>query len=224
MPEWFLAEVPQAFESRASLLRLRAEITLIQKLLGFGYKDIQITEPNHPELNQYSGMFLPEIAKKRGMGQFENFIDFARQTDGKARVLNHNYSNEEQVKAMMRHPASLFQTDTEVALNGIQNPAAYGNFPRFLQYARDFRLLSLEEVVHKMTGAAAERFSIKDRGVLKKNFAADITVFDWENVKDNNTTTLTDQTPTGIEHVFINGQAAVANGRLNTSILPGKVL
>ena len=224
MPEWFLSEVPEAFESRTSLLRLRAEITLIEKLLGFGYKDIQITEAFHPELDQYNGMFLTDIAKKRGMGQFENFVDFARQTDGKARVLNHRYSNLEQVKAMMQHPASLFQTDTEVARSGLQNPAAFGNFPLFLQYARDFGLLSLEEVIHKMTGAAAERFSIKDRGVLRKNFAADITVFDWNNVKDNNTTEKTDETPTGIEHVFINGQPAVANARLNTSILPGNVL
>jgi len=224
MPEWFLAEVPKAFESRTSLLRLRAEITLIERLLGFGYGDIQITNANHPELARYNGMFLTDIAEQRGMGQFENFTDFARQTNGTARVLNHRYSNLEQVKAMMQHPASLFQTDTEVARTGVQNPAAFGNFPRFLQYARDFRLLSLEEVIHKMTGAAAERFSIKDRGLLRKNFAADITVFDWNNVKDNNTTEETSEAPTGIEHVFINGQPALTNGRLNTSILPGRVL
>jgi N-acyl-D-amino-acid deacylase len=224
MPEWFLAEVPKAFESRASLLRLRAEITLIEKLLGFGYEDIQITKANHPELDQFNGMFVTDIAEERGMGRFENFIDFARRTNGRARVLNHRYSNLEQVKAMMQHPASLFQTDTEVARSGVQNPAAFGNFPRFLQYARDSRLLGLEEVIHKMTGAAADRFFIKERGRLQKNFAADITVFDWNGVKDNNTTEKTDQTPTGIEHVLINGQRALAGGRLNTSILPGTVL
>jgi N-acyl-D-amino-acid deacylase len=224
MPEWFLAEVPKAFESRASLLRLRAEITLIEKLLGFGYGDIQITNANHPELNQFNGMFLTDIARERGMGQFENFTDFARRTNGRARVLNHRYSNLEQVKAMMQHPASLFQTDTEVARSGVQNPAAFGNFPRFLQYARDSHLLGLEEVIHKMTGAAADRFLIEDRGRLQRNSAADITVFDWNEVKDNNTTEKTDQTPTGIEHVFINGQRALADGRLNTSILPGRVL
>jgi N-acyl-D-amino-acid deacylase len=224
MPEWFLAEIPKAFESRASLLRLRAEITLIEKLLGFGYGDIQITNANHPGLNQFNGMFLTDIAEERGMGQFENFADFARRTNGRARVLNHRYSNLEQVKAMMQHPASLFQTDTEVARTGVQNPAAFGNFPRFLQYARDFRLLGLEEVIHKMTGAAADRFRIQERGRLQKNFAADITVFDWNQVKDNNTTEKTDQTPTGIEHVLINGQRALADGRLNTSILPGRVL
>ena len=224
MPEWFLAQVPKAFESRASLLRLRAEITLIEKLLGFGYGDIQITNANHPELDQFNGMFLTDIAQERGMGRFENFIDFARRTDGRARVLNHRYSNLEQVKAMMQHPASLFQTDTGVALTGVQNPAAFGNYPRFLQYARDFRLLGLEEVIHKMTGAAADRFHIDDRGRLQRNLAADITVFDWNEVKDNNTTEKTDQTPTGIEHVFINGQPALAGGHLNTSILPGRVL
>ena len=106
----------------------------------------------------------------------------------------------------------------------MQNPAAFGNFPRFLQYAREFGLLGLEEVIHKMTGAAAERFSINDRGVLRKNYAADITVFDWNTVRDNNTTEKTGETPTGIEHVFINGQPALANGRLNTLILPGRVL
>ncbi len=224
MPEWFLAEVPKSFESRSSLLRLRAEITLIEKLLGFGYEDIQITNANHPELDQFNGMFLTDIANERGVGQFENFVDFARRTNGIARVLNHRYSNLEQVEAMMQHPASLFQTDTEVALTGVQNPAAFGNFPRFLQYARDSRLLGLEEVIHKMTGAAAEQFRIKDRGLLRKGLAADITVFDWEKVKDNNTTEKTDEKPTGIEYVFINGQAAVEGGELDTSILPGNVL
>ncbi len=224
MPEWFLSEVPNVYKSRTSLLRLRAEITLIETLLGFGYPDIQITNAGHPKLDQFNGMFMTDIAGKRNMGQFENFIDFARQTNGKARVLNHRYSNVEQVKSMMKHPASLFQTDTEVAHSGVQNPAAYGNFPKFLQYARDYNLLSLEEVIHKMTGVAADRFSIKDRGVLKKNMAADITVFDWKKIKDNNTTEKTSEKPAGIEYVFINGQAAVAKGHFDKSILSGEVL
>ncbi|MCP4755800.1 MAG: hypothetical protein GY866_33465 [Proteobacteria bacterium] len=79
-------------------------------------------------------------------------------------------------------------------------------------------------MVHKMTGAAADRFFIKDRGLLRKNLAADITVFDWKKVKDNNTTEKTSEKPTGIDYVFINGQPAVSAGRLDTSILPGKVL
>ncbi len=224
LPEWFLAGIPEVFESRTSLLKLRAELTLIKNLLGFGYEDIQITKANHPDLEQFNGMFLKDIAEKRGMSEFENFIDFVQKSNGKAAVLNHRYSNLEQVKAMISHPASLFQTDATVLTDGTQNPAAFGNFPRILQYAREFALLPLEKVVHKMTGASADRFNIKDRGVLAKGKAADIMVFDWKTVRDNNTDTKTGETPTGIDSVFINGKPVLHNGQEDTTSTPGVLL
>ncbi|MBU3915642.1 amidohydrolase family protein [bacterium] len=224
LPEWFLAQIPQVFDSRWSVLKLRAELTLIKTLLGFGYEDIQITKANHPDLEQYNGLFLKDIAEKRGMGEFENFIDFVKKSNGVAAVLNHRYSNLEQVKAMIAHPASLFQTDATVLLEGVQNPAAFGCFPRILQYSRDFKLLSIEEVIHKMSGAAAERFGIQDRGILAANKAADILIFDPKNVKDNNTDTKTAETPSGIDYVFINGEPVLSLGKMNTSVSPGVIL
>jgi len=224
MPEWFLAEVPEAFESRTSLMRLRAETTLIEKLLGFGNRDIQVTNTRHPSLEKYNGMFLNDIAAERGMSPFENFVDIARKSEGRARVLNHRYSSLDNLKLMMSHPASLFMTDATPAPAGVQNPGAYGNFPRFFQYAREYGLLSLEECVHKMSGASAERFGLRNRGFLEKGAAADITVFDWNAVHDNNTRTVTDRKPTGIEHVFINGEQVMAEGRVETNATAGKVL
>jgi len=187
-------------------------------------EDIQITKANHPDLEQYNGMFLKEIAHKRNMGEFENFIDFVQKSNGIAAVLNHRYSNLDQVKAMIAHPAALFQTDATVHLEGVQNPAAFGNFPRILQYARDFNLTSLEDVVHKMTGASADRFGIKDRGTLIKNKAADVVVFDWQKVKDNNTDDRTSETPSGIDYVFINGVSALKKGNLNPEVGPGQII
>ena len=223
-PEWFLARAPEVYNDRWALLKLRAQLELIVLLLGFGYEDIQITYANHPDLNRYNGMFLKDIAKKRGMSQFDNFIDFAKKSRGMARVLNHRYSNLDNVKALMKHPAALFMTDATVATKGAQNPACFGNFPRFLQYARDFRLLSLEEVVYKMTGASAERFKVKERGSLQKGYAADITVFDWERVRDNNTPEKTDQNPSGIEAVFINGKQVLGSGGVRETLAAGMVL
>jgi N-acyl-D-aspartate/D-glutamate deacylase len=75
-----------------------------------------------------------------------------------------------------------------------------------------------------MTGASADRFQIKDRGRLTKGSFADITVFDWQTVKDNNTAEITDNAPTGIEAVFINGKQVLAAGRVESSRLPGMVL
>ena len=224
LPEWFLARVPDVFNSRWALLKLRAELTLIKNLLGFGYEDIQITKANHPDLEQYNGMFLKDIARIRNMGGFENFIDFVQKSNGIAAVLNHRYSNLEQVKAMIQHPAALFQTDATVHLAGVQNPAAFGNFPRILQYVREYHLISLEEAVHKMSGASADRFNIQDRGILAENKAADIMVFDRHSIRDHNTDIKTSETPSGIDVVFINGAMALDHGNIDAKTKPGAVM
>ena len=82
----------------------------------------------------------------------------------------------------------------------------------------------MEEVVYRMTGATAERFNLKERGILKKGYAADITVFDWNQVRDNNTVTQTDQAPSGIEAVFINGCQVKTFDQVDGSANAGKVI
>ena len=223
-PEWFLAKIPRAYDSQEDRSRLYLELQLIKALLGFGYEDIQIVNANHPELDQYNGMFLKDIAAKRDMSQFANFVDIAQKSQGRARVLNHRYSNPEIVMELMKHPASLYMTDATIFAKGAQNPAAYGNFPKFFEFARDNRLQTLEEAVHKMTGASAARFQIKERGILKKGYAADITVFDWQTIKNNNTPEAADRAPTGIDAVFVNGRQVLANGIVEESELAGRVL
>ncbi len=223
-PPWFLARTPEVYDDKAALRSIKLQFTFIEKVMGFGMGDIQITYANNDELNQYNGMFLSEIAEARGMDRYDNFFDMAKRSKGVARVLNHRYSNPEVVETLMRHPASLFMTDAWVEGAGVQNPAAFGCFPRFLEWARDKSLLTTEEVVRKMTGATAERFSVKDRGFLKKGLAADVTVFDPVGVKDNNTLTETANAPTGIELVFINGKRVVKDGKVDPTVKAGVVV
>ena len=224
LPAWFLAKVPDAYSDKKMLSKLKSELGLITRFLGFGTKDIQITYANSEELNQYSGMFLDQIAKKRNMDWFDNAMDIAQKSKGVANVLNHSYSNLPIIETLMQHPASLFMTDALPATQGVQNPALSGNFPRFLQLAREKKIISLEETVYKMSGATAQRYGIKDRGFLKEGLAADITVFDWKNIRDNNTLTETSKTPTGIEAVFINGKQVVSKGKVDATIKAGKII
>jgi N-acyl-D-amino-acid deacylase len=123
----------------------------------------------------------------------------------------------------MQYPACLFMTD---ALPGKENrnPASYGTFPLFLQYARDRNRLSLEQAIRKMTGATADRFRLKERGYLRKGMAADVTVFDWRTVKDNTNPTEFDRFPTGIEAVFMNGKQVLQDGKVNAQALAGQPL
>jgi len=224
LPAWFLAKVPAAFDDPKMLKKLRNQIRIITLLLGFGYRDIQITDAKHPDLVRYNGMFLKDIARARKMDEFDCYIDMARKSEGKARVLNHRYSSLANVKDMMRHPASLFMTDAAPALKGVQNPAVYGNFPLFFQYARDHKLISIEEAVRKMSGAAAERFGVKKRGILADGYAADVMVVDPAAIRDNNTLYHTDRAPSGIALVFNNGRPVCKDGGVETAGRAGQVL
>jgi N-acyl-D-amino-acid deacylase len=75
-----------------------------------------------------------------------------------------------------------------------------------------------------MTGASAERFNLKDRGVLREGLAADITIFDWKTVRDNNTVAETGEHPTGIEAVFINGRRVKTSGQVDETANAGTTL
>lgn len=222
---WFLAELPANYRNSNALNRLEGEMNLMSEVLGFGFDDIQISNANHPELDQFNGLFISEISEQLGISPFEVVMKFSELTSGRAGVLNHNYGNMEITDTLITHPDCLFMTDTVVSPGGgVQNPATYGTFPLFLQYARDRHLLSVEAAVHKMTGASAERFQIRDRGFLRKGLAADITVFDNNTIKDNCTVHDTDQAPDGIEAVFINGQQVQSMGQVDGSINAGRVV
>jgi N-acyl-D-aspartate/D-glutamate deacylase len=113
---------------------------------------------------------------------------------------------------------------------GVQNPAAYAAFPRLLQISRDHKLLRLEEAVHKMTGAAAERFGLHGRGTLAEGLPADITVFDWETIGDAAGTEKKPKAgahappaavPQGIDYVFVNGKKIIGSGKKENPLNAG---
>jgi N-acyl-D-aspartate/D-glutamate deacylase len=91
------------------------------------------------------------------------------------------------------------------------------------EYARERRLFSLETAVHKMTGMAATRIGLRERGLVKPGFFADLTVFDPATVKDESTYAEPHRYPTGIPYVMVNGAVVVDNGRLSAA-RTGRVL
>jgi N-acyl-D-amino-acid deacylase len=74
-----------------------------------------------------------------------------------------------------------------------------------------------------MAGFPAERFRIKNRGLLAPNHAADIVIFDPDRVADRATWTEPRLEPIGIDRVLVNGQTVVLDGN-PTGTLPGQVL
>jgi N-acyl-D-amino-acid deacylase len=144
---------------------------------------------------------------------------------GGSRMVYH-VLDEGDVRRIMAHPQAMIASDGRLAKpgDGVPHPRAYGTFPRVLgRYVRETGLLTLESAVHKMSGQPAARLGLKDRGVLREGMLADVVVFDPATVSDRATFAAPHQYPVGIPYVFVNGTAAVDDGRY-MDLRPGRVL
>ena len=104
------------------------------------------------------------------------------------------------------------------------HPRAYGNFARVLgRYVRDEKLISLQEAIRRLTSLPAVNLKLSDRGLLKKDYYADIVIFDPLKINDHATFSNPHQYATGMIHVFVNGVQVLKNGE-HTHAKPGQVV
>lgn len=107
---------------------------------------------------------------------------------------------------------------------GRPHPRNFGTFPRWIgTYGRDMGLFKVEEIVRKLTSLPAQRFGLKQRGLLKEGFWADVVVFDWNTIKDTATWDKPHQFPQGIDYVLVNGELVVDHQK-HTGTLAGQAL
>jgi N-acyl-D-amino-acid deacylase len=93
------------------------------------------------------------------------------------------------------------------------HPRLYGTFPHVLaRYVREKKLLTLEEAIRKMTSFPARRFRLGKRGLIATGYAADLVVFDPDEISDRATYVDPKRFPEGISCVLVNGAIAVESG------------
>ncbi len=92
-------------------------------------------------------------------------------------------------------------------------PRTSGSFPRILgEFVREDRAISLESAVHRMTGMAADRLGLRERGRRADGLAADIVVFDPASVRSLATYDEPRRYPAGIPYVLVNGTPVIDGG------------
>ena len=74
-----------------------------------------------------------------------------------------------------------------------------------------------------MTGMAAWRVGLWDRGLVRPGMKADLTLFDPDTVIDTATFESPMNYPRGIERVMVNGVMVIEDGK-HTGAIAGKVL
>lgn len=201
LPAWYQALSPSQKRHWFNKLKLGILIKATIILLGFGWDDIQIAYIG-PGYEKHEGKSVSQIAKEMGKSCLDAYLDLCEMSDFKGRVNMGPYSTPEIVSELSKDENCLYMTDAWVEDHGIQNPAIYDCFPKFLKFSLCGTGDTMPNTIKKMTGAVAERFSIKERGYIKPGYFADLTVFDEQKLREGQP----DQEKSfGIEKVYING-------------------
>lgn len=134
--------------------------------------------------------------------------------------------SEADVKYIMQYPFNMFASDASIRIfgRGVPHPRGYGTNARVLgKYVREEKVIHLEEAIRRMTSLPAQRFKLKDRGLLREGMAADIVIFDDQTVIDASTFERPHQYSKGFSYVLVNGAITLAEGQ-HTGVRQGQVL
>lgn len=183
----------------------------------------------NPALKPLTGKTLAEVMKLRGTGAEDTIVDLVIEDNSRVQTI-YFLMSEDNVKLGLAQPWVSLGSDAEalapegVFLKSSTHPRAYGNFARLLgKYARDEKVMPLEEAVRRLTRLPATNWKLKDRGCIDPQCYADVVVFDPATIADRATFQEPRQYAVGVEHVLVNGVPVIRNGE-HTGAKPGRVV
>jgi N-acyl-D-amino-acid deacylase len=195
--------------------------------LAAGAENITLLGFKNPKLKPLVGQTLASVAKMRGTGPEATIIDLIVEDDSRVEMAAF-LMNEDNVRRQIQLPWMSFGSDAEASepkglfLKSSTHPRAYGNVARLLgRYVRDEKLISLPEAVRKLTSLPATNWGIRDRGMLKPGYFADVVIFDPAKVVEHATFEKPMQFATGVANVFVNGRQVLKDG-VPTGIKAGR--
>lgn len=230
LPDWALAGGPDSMKKRINDPVVHEQIIkgMLEQLKRYKYKNYSYAVvANHVADTTLNGKSISEINILKGRkattrNEAETILDLM--LAGGAQMVYH-MMNEKDVQYFMKYPYNMIGADGGVATGkGMPHPRTYGTNARVLGvYVREQKIISPEEAIRRMTSLAAQKFQLKDRGMIKEGMAADIVVFDEATVKDNATYEQPHQFSSGFYFVLVNGELVIDGGKHN-GVRSGRVL
>lgn len=198
-----------------SVLRERIVKEMASALKGWdsiakwaGWDGIIITSVDSNERKHYVGKTIIQIAELEDRADYANVALDLILSEKNAVGMIDFVMNEESIKAILAHPAGTIGSDG--LLGGEPHPRAFGSFPRILgKYVREEKVLPLEDMIRRMTSQPARIIGLQDRGILREGLAADIVIFDPDQIIDQATFEKPRQYNLGIDTVIVNGQVVI---------------
>lgn len=195
-----------------------------------GWDGVVLVNARNPANAKYERKTITQIAREMGKEPVDAAWDLVAQGTGRVMAIYHMMS-EQDIETALRFPWTSIGSDAGAALGagsvdqtGLPHPRMYGNAVRVIsRYARDRKVLSLEEAIRKQTSWPATRMRLAGRGSIKEGNWADVTIFDLATLDDRATYDNPITYPSGIEYVLVNGQVTIDRGA-HTNARAGSVL
>ncbi|MCC6317111.1 MAG: amidohydrolase family protein [Gemmatimonadaceae bacterium] len=195
-----------------------------------GWDGVVLANAQNPANDRWVGKSLTEIAREMGKEPADAAWDLVLEGTGRVMAIYHMMS-EPDIETALRFPWTSIGSDAGAALSpgagdglGLPHPRAYGNAVRVVsRYARDRKVISVEEAIRKQTSWPAARMKLAERGSIKEGHWADVTIFNLETLDDRATYEKPIEYPTGIEYVLVNGVVTIDRGR-HTGARTGRIL
>ncbi|MGC4034325.1 MAG: D-aminoacylase [Chitinophagaceae bacterium] len=230
LPDWALSGGQDSLKARITNPQLHKKIVaeMLEQLKKYKFKNYSYAVvAQYNADSSYNGKSITEINTLKGRksnAEYEAETILDMMMNGGAQMVYHSM-NEDDVKYIMQYPFNMIGADAGISSGkGMPHPRTYGTNARILgKYVREEKVISLEEAIRRMTSLAAQKFQLKDRGLLKEGYAADIVIFDENEVHDNATFETPHQFSSGFRQVLVNGQLVIKDGR-HTGVRSGKAL
>ncbi len=196
-----------------------------KKLKNYSYAQVARYAPD----TTYNGKNISEINKLKGrkakpMDEAETILEMVGATNRTQMVF---FSMEEKdLVRILQYPFNMIASDAGIAKfgSGMPHPRAYGTNARVLgRYVNELKAIRLEEAIRRMTSLPAQKFNLRDRGLIREGMAADVVIFDEKQVGDAATYSQPHAYSKGFAYVLVNGEVVVDQGK-HTGVRSGSVL
>jgi N-acyl-D-amino-acid deacylase len=235
LPAWLLVPGPdhaaKQLRDPAVRARLKTDCDRYWRFIHRGeWHRVRLqSSAEYPEL---AGMTFEEIAERLGQDPWDCYFDIlaAAGSNLNSLVLMGELFTEAHMREMITHP--LFNLAVDIWSSRVDGPLSErtrhplyfaGHVWYLTHYVRELGVLRLEDAIRKMTSMPATHFGLRDRGLMRRGFAADVVVFDYEQLEGLSTVANPLVYARGVEHVLVNGVSVVERSE-HTGARPGRHL
>ncbi len=187
------------------------------------WERIFISAVQQEQFKTLEGLNMLQAAEQLGKAPLEALFYLILEEKGQISIITFTM-DERDVDLVAQASFAMIGSDGLPILTGKPHPRLYGTFPHFIErYVRELGVLTLEEAIHRTSALPAQRFRLKDRGIIAENKIADLVLFDPATIHDKATYNEPRVYPDGIAAVIVAGQPLVLDQQLQNTF-PGQLI